>query len=168
MQSDIVKNKTINTIINRYGVTNTFLLDKAIRNRSKSFYNNPNCMCSHSQYKLCKIYNGQLNYQIGRYFADIFLKEYNIVVEYDGSGHDIAVQRGYISKEEFKYKEQERDKYLISLGYKVIRLITKTDAIYSDIIMKKLLEQCISLFRLSNTNILKINIDKYVERETTE
>ena len=54
--------------------------------------------------ELCNILHGILNYPIGKYFADILLQD-NIVVEYDGSGHDMSVRMGIITYENFIYKE---------------------------------------------------------------
>lgn len=74
--------------------------------------------CSQAQKDLCNFLKFEINCLIGPYCVD-GLKD-NIVLEYNGGGHDIAVQQGKISKEDFDKKERYRWEELISKGYNVI------------------------------------------------
>ena len=167
-QSEEVKNKVKSTMMERYGVDNIFKTERSKKNWRMSLLNNDKCMSSTQQREICKIYNGILNYPIGKYFADIFLEDYNIIIEYDGSGHDISLRRNIVSKMQFDENERIRERYIINQGYKIIRLISNNDSVYSKEIMISLLNNCIKIFNSSNTQILKINIDDYIKQETTE
>lgn len=167
-QSEEVKNKVKSTMMERYGVDNIFKTERSKKNWRMSLLNNDKCMSSTQQREICKIYNGILNYPIGKYFADIFLEDYNIIIEYDGSGHDISLRRNIVSKMQFDENERIRERYIVNQGYKIIRLISNNDSVYSKEIMISLLNNCIKIFNSSNTQILKINIDDYIKQETTE
>lgn len=54
-------------------------------------------------------------FPIGPYVTDFCCREKRLVIELDGSGHDEPVQR---------QKDQERDAYLESQGYRVVRIWT--------------------------------------------
>lgn len=46
-----------------------------------------------------------LNYLENGYYYDMFNKNLNLVIEYNGRGHDLQVRRGKISREKFNAKE---------------------------------------------------------------
>ena len=50
---------------------------------------------------------------IGDYIVDFLCKEKRVIIELDGSGH--------LEEEQIKHDEK-RDKYLKSLGYKILRI----------------------------------------------
>ena len=53
----------------------------------------------------------------------------SIVVEYDGSGHDIQVRIGNITAGQLSKNDYARDKVCKNLGYKVIRIKSKKDIV---------------------------------------
>ena len=54
-----------------------------------------------------------VNYKEAGYFYDLFNKELNLVIEYNGKGHDLQVRRGKISLEEFQKKEILRKEVIL-------------------------------------------------------
>lgn len=77
---------------------------------------------SEPQIKLGLLFNGIVNYQIGYYCVDIYFPEHKVYLEYDGSGHDLAVREGYMSADDFERKEKNRKEFLQSLGLKELRI----------------------------------------------
>lgn len=53
---------------------------------------------------------------IGLYVTDFFCHKLKLIIEVDGSIHDL---------EEIKIYDEEREKYFINLGYKIIRFTNK-------------------------------------------
>ena len=158
-QSEEVKAKVQQTCLQRYGVRNIFMLDRSKKHWRLSMYNNRRCMCSKGQATCCEIYDGILNYPIGKYFGDIYIAKYNLIIEYDGSGHDLSVRRNIISQEEFTIKERQREEYIINQGYRILRLITQKDIVYDTHVMNILLNTCIKIMDESQTKIMRINLD---------
>lgn len=164
---DSVKQKRKNTNIERYGVENP-MQNESIQEKHHihQFYqNNSYVVSSKPQEELCNILHGILNYPIGKYFADILLQD-NIVVEYDGSGHDMSVRMGIITYENFIYKENKRIEYFINNGYKIIKLITHKDIVYSKDVMEHIINECKEL--LIYNNVVYYNLDSQIILETTE
>ena len=66
---------------------------------------------SAAQYRIAKqLPNFELNYQLGKYYIDLF---YNgIAIEYDGKGHDFSVRLGKISLEQFEQKEKDKIQFI--------------------------------------------------------
>ena len=61
----------------------------------------------------------------------------NIIIEYDGTGHDLNVRLGGISQEEFVQKENKRNKYMLSMGYKVARIVHNKEILPNrDVLLK--------------------------------
>lgn len=167
-QSEHVKNKVKNTVLDRYGVSNIFLTEKSQDNLRKSLIQNGRCMSSYQQREICKMCGGILNYPIDKYYGDICLKDHNIIIEYDGRGHDISVKRGFITQIQFETNEYIRERCIVDSGYSIIRLISHKDVIPDKDTLIQLIDTCIQIFTNSNNKIIKINIDDYIERETTE
>ncbi len=82
------------------------------------------------EYKDCDFFNGipvskaqkficdslenfQLNYKESGYFYDMFNIDLNIVIEYNGKGHDLQVRRGKITLEQFQEKEDIRKETIL-------------------------------------------------------
>ena len=78
---------------------------------------------SKNQLKLWFLFGGELNYKFDYYWLDIYFEEEGIYCEYDGSGHDLSVQNGKMSREEFLHKEDKRREYLKSCGLKEFRIL---------------------------------------------
>ena len=79
---------------------------------------------SKNQKYLADLYGGEVNgFVLGHYFLDIYFELDKIYCEYDGSGHDLNVQLGQVSKEDFEKREKQRYHILKRNGLKVFRII---------------------------------------------
>lgn len=166
LPSTLTKRKS--TLMKRYGVENPMQSDiiKQRHHINQMYHDNVGCIASIPQTQYAKIFGGKINIPIGNYFADILLRD-NIIVEFDGSGHDMRVRMGYISKEDFNQKEHVREKYFTERGYKIIRLKTKRDIVYAPDVAINILHTCI--LRLQYNNIVVYDLDNQVIMpETTE
>lgn len=119
--------------------------------------NKDTVMVSKQQKYLCNLYDGILNYPISLYFADILLDD--IVVEYDGRGHDLAVRLNHISYDEFIQKEQNREQTIINYGYKIFRIISHEDKLPSDDLLLKIKDNVYNTLHTTDYNIATYNID---------
>lgn len=55
-----------------------------------------------------KLENFVLNYLENGYYYDMFNSQLNLVIEYNGKGHDLVVRRGKMTYDEFKQRENKR------------------------------------------------------------
>lgn len=139
----------------QYPFQNPNILQKCRDNYIKN--NNNTVMVSKQQKYLCDLYGGVLNYPISLYFADIVLDD--IVVEYDGRGHDLSVRLHYISADEFNYKEHIREQEIIHHGYKIFRIISKEDKLPPDDVLLNIKENVCNILHTTEYNIATYNID---------
>ena len=58
---------------------------------------------------------------------DCFCEEEKLDIEYDGGGHRLGVKLGVITDEEFNIKQKNRDRFVVSNGLKIIRIICPED-----------------------------------------
>lgn len=68
-------------------------------------------------------------HQIGHYIVDFYCNSEKIIIEFDGSVHDLPDQRK---------KDEKRDKYLLSLGNKVLRFSNEELITYPDHVLKRI------------------------------
>lgn len=106
---------------------------------------------------LAKLFNGKMNYPIGKYFVDIILKD-RIVIEYDGSGHWLSAVFGLKTYDEIEERDMCRDEYLQSIGFKVIRIISKKDLLPDKDNLLQFLNECKKEFDKGITYI-KIEVE---------
>lgn len=160
-QTDEFKNKFKETSLERYGTENPMQND-TIKEKSMKNKKNKNRTYSKQQKYLNNLLNGEINKYLCGYYADIYLQQYNIIIEYDGSGHWYGVKHYQITLEEFTKLEQQREDKIIENGYKIIRFISKKDKLPNDNIIANLIGYCINLILdISNKiKIIKINIDE--------
>lgn len=129
----------------------------------------PKCMKCYSLYKYStngiptskqQVYfaslfkNTILNYPVDKLFIDIALPEQKIGIEYNGSGHDLAVKLNHISHQQFIRKEWSRRMILQKDGWKIIYIINPKDHkinLYTDDEYKK-------IFTYINKYLLKDDI----------
>ncbi len=124
--------------------------------RTMKMYNG--VMASLNQRYIAQLLCGEVNKKILNSYADIYWKEQNIVIEYDGSGHWLSVKYNKLTEYEFLSKERKRESELIKNGYKVIRIESKDDLLPTDKDLIGSLEA--SLRRLEQKDIDHIKIDK--------
>ena len=146
-----VRKKINTTFKERYNVQN--LGEFRYFQRQKDNHEIP---ISSQQYHLHKILGGILNYQFGKYSLDIAFPDEQIAVEYDGGGHDLSVILGYTTHNEFIHKEIKREYWLISKGWKLIKIISPHDKLLEDNEFIKLVQ--LSKDYLQNTRHHWINL----------
>lgn len=142
-QSEIIKEASRKTLLEKtgyeYSMQNPDTIAKVLKTKREKYgttFRNGhifvNGICaSKAQYELGKHLGGEINKTIQDIFVvDIFI-EPDIIIEYDGSGHDLGVRLGSISKEEFLLKEDLRDKSLLKLGYRILRVVNNKDDKFS-------------------------------------
>lgn len=130
-QNKEIHQKVVNTIKEKYGVDNISKSKEFQQKKLDKMYKNGTAPCSTQQKYLHNLLGGELNYPINRYLGDIVFIEDKIIVEYDGSGHNLGVVLGNITEKDFKNKEIKRNIILTKDGWKIIRLISKTDKLPS-------------------------------------
>ena len=133
-----IREKIAITNLERYGhkcsLGNTDVYAKGLQTK----YKNGTIATSTQQEYICNLYNGTLNFPCSHYNLDIVLD--NIDIEYDGGGHQLSVELGNISQHDFDVKQTVRDKIVKSNGYKIIRLISKSDNLPSDKVLLHILD----------------------------
>ena len=166
-KSKEIRDKVEQTMIERYGVSNPtqfkefrdksivtcqerFGVDYALQSMevreksAKSYYTASSQKCSKQQAYLFDLYgneeNVEINYPVQNYNVDIYFSNSNIVLEYDGSGHDLPIKIGSVTKEEFNQKEIIRSNIIKRLGFKQIHIVSYTDKLPSDEILLQMLE----------------------------
>lgn len=136
LQSEEVKEKVASNNLEKYGTKyvsqNKEEMKKIREKANKTMYENGRTISSKQQRYLHQLLGGKLNYPVENCFLDIAFLEEKIYIEYDGSGHDLRVKRGYMNREEFSRKEFQRKAFLQSLGWKLIRIISKKDLLPQD------------------------------------
>lgn len=156
LQSELVKQKAIETNIKVYGCENPMQNNEIKEEIRKSLYKNQSCPSSKAQRYLCELYNGILNYPVKCYNLDILLDD-SIYIEYNGSGHDLCVKMGHISQDDFINREAKRFDILKNEGFKMILYINKTDKLPDDKFLLDTFNFCINF--LKETDAFKIEVD---------
>lgn len=101
----------------------------------ETMYKHGTQQCSLQQKYLHDLLGGELNFPINSSTLDIAYPSEKIYIEYDGSGHDLSVKLGSMTKEEFEKKEKNRRYALYKLNWKEIRIISRKDNLPSDDIL---------------------------------
>lgn len=144
------RQKVIESVQTRYGVDNVSQLPEIREKVAKSFYKNNTCATSKAQIELnnllSNLYNdSKLNYPLGRYLLDSFIivNGVKIDVEYDGQyWHSLT-----------KNRDQKRNEYVLSCGYKILRFIG-TNKLPSIVLIKNSIDTLVN----TNTDFLEIVI----------
>jgi hypothetical protein len=101
MEISEFKEKTFNTNLERYGCKLPPGSPDIQKKIAQSFYNNSSQKSSKQQRYICNLYDGILNFPIKYYNVDIYLKDDNLICEYDGGGHFLNIISGRETDEEF-------------------------------------------------------------------
>jgi len=157
------------TCIERFGVDCSLKSTEVREKAAKSLYIASSQKCSKQQMYLFNLYNNkenvEVNYPVLYYNVDLCFVNNNIVMEYDGSGHDLSVKFGNITQDEFKHKEMIRSIILKREGYKLIKIISAQDKLPSDKILFQMLEQAKQYFSdYPNHSWIEFNIDTFTVR----
>ena len=159
LQSEEVKEKKRNTFLERYGVDVPAKNSEIRRKMSEAMYKNGSQKTSKQQIYLHNLYGGELNYPIEYYDIDICLLDEKIVIEYDGSGHNLNVKLGKITEEEFNQREIVRYNIIKRKGYKQMRIISLHDKLPSDKILLQILSIAKEYFHTTHHNWINFDID---------
>lgn len=159
MQSKIGYEEYKNSIIKKYGVDNIAKVESVKENIRKSLYKNNTAPCSKQQRYLCELLNGELNYPVSYFSLDIAFLNDKLYIEYDGSGHDLRVKKGYITEKQFNREEVSRKKYLQNQGWKIIRIISKYDKMYNDDLIIELFNKAKKYLLSTEHSWVEIDID---------
>lgn len=170
--SDLVKDKIKRTMIEKYGVDNSFKnpqTRKKIYESNVEKYGNPFAFNIQKQIPISKqqrhindILKGQLNKPFGYYFADIYIEDQNVVVEYSGGGHNLSVIFGDCTQEEFHQKEIIRRKYFQSQNISMLEFVSSTDKLPSDEFIMDFFNNSITLFKTQGKKYIRFNFDKNI------
>lgn len=164
MKSEVIRDKASNTCLDRYGVRNPSQSTQIRESTSNTLYENGTQMTSKQQLYLNNLYDGELNYPIKQYNADICLLNERVIVEYDGGGHMLNVATGRETLDEYNRKTIIRDKTVKQAGYKQIRIISSKDYLPSDKILLQMLDQAKEYFNTTNHTWIEYNIDSSTVR----
>lgn len=122
--------------------------------------NNNKIAYSRQQKYICDIFSGKLNYQVDNVVLDIAFPDKMLYIEYDGSGHNLSFEKFGMDKDKFKQKEINRQYYLKSLGWKLIRIISRSDLLPDSISLQKLIDTCKN--NIVNSSWIILDIDNKV------
>ena len=139
----------------KYPLQNNIILAKAM----DTMYHNNTTPCSQQQRVIAKYLGGTLNYQVGVCFLDVAFIEDMVYIEFDGGGHDLSVKLGSLTIDQFLTKERKRRYYLKALGWKEIRIISKTDKIPSENVLLDLYDYAQFYFYTGCGTFVKFDID---------
>lgn len=154
-----IKEKIRRTCNEKWGTDSYFATEKFREKAANSFYINNSQIVSRQQKYISILYQGILNYPCGKYNLDILVDNFDI--EIDFGGHDLCVKKGIMSQEEFDIKEIIRNKYVISQGYKVVRIISRKDYLPSDQTLLQMLQYARDFFvQNPKRTWLSFDIDK--------
>lgn len=140
-----VYEKQQSTNLKRYGAKNPFGSPAIQKKIKETLFADGKQQVSTQQRHIHDLYGGTLNYPIGKYSADILTPD-NIIVEYDGGGHDLQVKFKHISEKEFLQKEIIRNSFVKKQGYKQIRIVSRKDMLPSDGILKQMISDARAYF----------------------
>lgn len=161
LQSPEIIAKAKKTSRERYNVENCMQNDIVKSKVRKSLYQNNTCPSSKAQRYICNLLAGELNYNVDFYNLDIYLGNH-IYVEYDGSGHNLQVKFGNLTQEDCDRKEEKRYLYLLSKGYKMIKIINlqKRDKLPSDDVIKQIINDGVEYIQRGG-NAYIINLENF-------
>ena len=147
-----IKNKIKNTLMEKYGVESPFLIDYV-----KEKLEQTGISGSKIQNYICEVYNGVSSVKVGCYLVDMIIDN-NIVCEVDGGGHTLKIKFKKETEEDFYKKEYGREKYLISKGYKIFRIITNKNKLPDKDFLLYIKNQSIKYFD-NGYNVFRFYID---------
>jgi len=136
LQSKEVRSKIEITNIAKYGfinpMQNELVREKGLKKSAETKYNNGTVKYSKQQEYICLLLDGILNYPVGRLNVDMLLDD-NIVVEFEGGGHDLAVKLDGMNIKDFKLKEMRREMFIRSKKFCLVKIISISNKLPSDL-----------------------------------
>lgn len=154
-----VKNKMISTNIAKYGVPYSSQNEEVRNKYLTTIYKNGTFKTSTQQEYLAELFKLQSNYIIKRYIVDLFDENNQVITEYDGGGHTLAVKLNYISEEDFQRNEMIREKELRKMGYKIIRIKSDKDILPTDEMLCLMYSCALKYFKETSHTWITYNLD---------
>jgi len=158
--NEILEKRNKNNL-EKYGVEHTLQLDSVREQIAQTSYKNSTCKVSAEQLHLKELFSADLNYPIGKYNADLLLAD-DVILELDGSGHELNILYGNVSQEEFQRKEERRTRYILSQGYKIIRFSHKRHTRIRDWKYIDALEKCLDKLDAYNCVCYDFDTDELI------
>lgn len=150
----------------KYGVDNPMKVDRFADKMRKSMQitkgKNGTASCSSGQAHIAQLYGASLNELIGYYFVDMLFKEDNIYCEYDGGGHQLCVDLGQMSQDDFDKKQNDRYQKLKRDGLKMFRIINRSDRLPDDNILLLIKQFAFNLLKNTDINWITFDVDQYI------
>lgn len=169
-QAEEVKQTIKETMISKYGVEkpiqNIEIQQKAMEKRVQTLYQNGTAPASNQQKYLNELLGGNLNYPLSRCSLDIAFPDDMIYIEYNGSGHDIPVRNGKISKIDFELRDLNRFSYNKKQGWKLIKIVSQKDLLPTDEKIIEMVSQAKDFLNLGNS-WYEINIDDSIIKSSS-
>ncbi len=135
-----IHQKIEDAVERKYGVRNMLLLPEVRQKAHEGMIAHNSQQCSKAQYHIYELLGGELNYPYRAYFIDIAQVNDKIAIEYDGSGHDLAVRYGRMTPEKFRANEVYRWKQLYGEGWRIITFKSATDKLPPDNVLRQFYE----------------------------
>lgn len=134
MQNKLIQQKYIYTVQSKYGkqYTTTAQIPEVRQKQIKTLCMNQLAPLSKPQKHIHTLIGGELNYPFEKCIIDIAFPNERIAIEYDGSGHDLSVKLGKITKNEFLNKEKKRNYFILNKNWKIIHIIAQNDKLLND------------------------------------
>lgn len=149
--------KRMETMMIRHGTHSMFTKESVKLKSKKAMLKQNGVKVSRQQKHISNLINGRLNALIGFYAVDILLPN-KVIIEYDGSGHDLSVKMGTQTQEQFDKSERGREKYLLNKGFSILRIVSQNDLLPSNKVLLNLINDNINEL---NNNVKYIHIPKY-------
>lgn len=126
----------------------------------KEHYKYKGVPCSNNQKHLYDLFDGELNYFYKYYTLDLFFKELNIYLEYNGTGHNLSVIMGKKTLEEQEKQELKRYYILKNLGLKQITFSSlKTKKLPPDNVLLYIFKVAKEYLKQENNNWITFDFD---------
>ena len=173
-QSEKVKEKIRETNLVKYGFSNANqnpeIKEKNLINHNKGVEKNGTAPISKEQARLCELFGCKPNKLMTYYFLDGYFEKEQIYFEYNGSGHDLPVQIGTMTENEFKAKETRRYYYLKTLGLKEFCVInTKKNKVpVNDEIMLKINDFSFREIKKDTINWVIVDFDNGILKQNSK
>lgn len=157
--SEYFKNKSNDTIKQKYNVDNISQLDAVKVKKAETFFSHGSIITSRQQKYIHKLLGGQLNYACGTPNLDIAFPDKKVYIEVNGSGHDLCVKSGNMRQDDFDKRETRRYYFLKRLGWKMIAINSPCDYLPNDEIIIEEFNKALKWFESNDVGHWHYNIN---------
>ena len=157
MKHEGFQEKMHQTCLEKYGVDYYVQTDEFKQKQLEKFMKDGTLVpYSKQQKQICDFVHGTLNYFNIGYFFDIALVDKRINIEYDGSGHDIPLKYNKLTEEEFYERQQLRDKRVMAIGWKILRIICPRDKLPTQDIFESQISDNLHILETTDKNYIEL------------